>query len=215
MSWSASALDGEPFAFEQLDGPPAFVAAPAPAERPDPQALVAAAHAEADAIRESARAAGLEDARQAGLAHAKAELEPTVQTLAAALAEVGVLRDAVAERVEAQAVELALMLAEKIIVGALEVQPERVVDVVRGGLRLLAERDRVTLLVNPDDVALVREALDAGAGELAEGTGLALLPERRVPRGSAILRTAEGEVDASVQTKLECAREVVMRELGR
>lgn len=215
MSWSASGLDGEPFAFEQLDGPPAFASTAAPAELPDPEALVAAALVEADAIREGARAAGLEDARRAGLEQARLELEPVAQALAGALAELEPLRDGIAERVEAQAVELALMLAEKIVVGALEVQPERVLDAVRGALRLLADRDRVTLLVNPEDLPHVREAIDAGAGELAESSGLALLPERRVSRGSAILRTSEGEVDASVQTKLERAREVVARELAR
>ncbi|MBW3608631.1 MAG: hypothetical protein KY463_09790 [Actinobacteria bacterium] len=215
MSWSASAAEGEPFAFEQLDGAPAHAVTPEPAPLPDREALLAEAHAEADAIRERARAAGVEDARLAGLEQARAELEPAAQALAGALAELGPLRDGVVERVEAQAVELALMLAEKIVVGALEVQPERVVDAVRGALRLLAERDRVTLLVNPQDVALVREAIDAGAGELAESSGLALLPERRVSRGSVILRTIEGEVDACVQAKLERAREVVARELGR
>lgn len=215
MSWSASAAEGEPFAFEQLDGAPADDVAPAPAPLPDREALVAEAHAEADAIREHARAAGLEQARLAGLERARRELEPAAQALAGALDELGPLRDAVAESAEAQAVELALMLAEKIVVGALEVEPARVLDAVRGALRLLVERDRVTLLLNPEDVPLVREAIDAGAGELAESSGLALVPERRLSRGSAILRTAEGEVDASVQAKLERAREVVARELGR
>jgi len=39
--------------------------------------------------------------------------------------------------------------------------------------------------------------------------------ERRVSRGGAVVRTAEGEVDASVQAKLERAREVLDDELRR
>ena len=45
-----------------------------------------------------------------------------------------------AERLERDAVELALQLAEKIVVGAIEADPERVLDVVRGGLRGLVDR---------------------------------------------------------------------------
>ena len=41
--------------------------------------------------------------------------------------------------------------------GAIAVEPERVVDVVRGALRRLVERERVTVLVHPDDLELVRE----------------------------------------------------------
>ena len=38
--------------------------------------------------------------------------------------------------------------------------------------------------------------------------------ERRVTRGGAIVRTAEGEVDATLETKLARAREVLEDELA-
>jgi len=62
--------------------------------------------------------------------------------------------------------------------------------------------------VNPADLDVVRGAL----GELtAQGSGVEvcdLQSDERVGVGSAIVRTAEGEVDASVSTQLERAREV-------
>jgi flagellar biosynthesis/type III secretory pathway protein FliH len=216
MSSSARAPDVEPFRFEQLQTPPPAAKA---AMLPDPEALVAAAHAEADLIRARAYEEGVEqgrdEARRIALDEARRDLAPAAEALAGALAEILALREQTAQRMEAHAAVLALMLAEKIVVGALAVEPARVVDAVHGALRLLTERDRVTLLLNAEDMALVREAIDAGAGELAESAGLALHAERRVPRGSVMLRTAVGEIDARVETKLQRAREVVERELAR
>jgi flagellar assembly protein FliH len=89
------------------------------------------------------------------------------------------------------------------------VQPERVVDVVRGALRRLVERGRITLLVHPDDLDIVRDAGDGLVAELGGIEHLDVQAERRVPRGGAIVRTMEGEVDATLTTKLDRAREVL------
>ena len=115
------------------------------------------------------------------------------------------------EAVEADAIELALALAGKILAGALQARPELVVEVVQGALRRISDRRRITVLVNPADL----EAVQAAIGELhAQGSGVELCEvqsDERVGVGGAIVRTAEGEVDASVQTQLERAREVVER----
>ena len=48
-----------------------------------------------------------------------------------------------AERVEAHAVDLALLLAEQVVGAAIAVEPELVLEAVRGALRRLVERERV------------------------------------------------------------------------
>jgi flagellar assembly protein FliH len=93
------------------------------------------------------------------------------------------------------------------------VDAERVVDVVRGALRRLVERDRVTILVHPDDLDLVRAASPALVAELGGMEHCDVQAERRVHRGGAIVRTVEGEVDATLETKLARAREVLEEEL--
>ena len=169
--------------------------------------LRAAVRAEAEDEAEAIRAQAREEGRREGL-------EAAAQALAQALAEVGEQAQRRAEALEREAVELALMLAEKVVCGAIAVQPERVLDVVRGALRRIAERERVTLLVNPEDVPLVR-----GATESLTGLGgidrLEVVEERRVPRGGCVLRTPEGEIDARLGEQLERARELVEAELGR
>jgi len=110
-------------------------------------------------------------------------------------------------------VELGLQVAEKALTGALDAQPERVIDVVRGALRCLVERERVVILVNPVDLETVRDAV----GDLARSLGgiehCEVQEERRVERGGAVVRSSAGEIDASLTTKLERAREVLEAEL--
>jgi flagellar assembly protein FliH len=168
-------------------------------------AVVAAAQAEADQIRAAAHAEGF----AAGLDEARGRLGPAASALADALREVQAERDRTADRVEAAAVALALAVAEQALQAALAVQPERVVDAVRGALRRLAERDRVTVLVHPDDLDLIREAVPALVGELGGIGHCEVQAERRLARGGAMVRTTEGEVDATVATKLARAGEAI------
>jgi flagellar assembly protein FliH len=180
-------------------------------------AVVEAARAEADQIRERARAEGFAAGRADGAAaaheEAGAHLAPAVQALHAAVEALEAERATIADRVEQGAVELALELAGKVVAGAVEAQPERVLDVVRGALRCFMERERVHILVHPDDLGLVRESMDAVAGELGGIDHVEVQEERRITRGGAIVRTATAQVDASLQTKLDRAREVIAMEL--
>jgi flagellar assembly protein FliH len=180
-------------------------------------AVVSAARAEADAIREQARAEGFAQGRAEGEAMARAEAEalvrPAVEALAAGADALAAERAAVAERVEHQAVELAFELAGKVVAGAIEAQPERVLDVVRGALRCLVEREHVQVLVNPEDLPIVRGAMDGLRGELGGIEHVEVQEERRLTRGGAIVRTPDAEVDAGLRTKLDRAREAVIAEL--
>jgi flagellar assembly protein FliH len=195
------------FSFEALEAP-AFVAAPAGAAPlpVDPTAgLLAQAHAEAEQLRETARAEGYE----AGRAEALAALSPALEALQTAVAAAHDERLAAADQLEMHAVDLSLYLSEKVIGAALAVEPARVVEAVRGALRGLVERVRVTVLVHPDDLEIVRSALDELRGALGGIEHCEVQAERRVSRGGAVVRTPDVDVDARLEVKLQRAREVV------
>jgi flagellar assembly protein FliH len=202
------------FSFDQLPPEPAG-ARPTPGL--DPRAMaddfMAAARAEADDLRHTARQQGYEEGYQAGMAAAREELAPATAAFGEALTETQHLRAETADTVEARAVELALRLAEKIVSGTIEAQPERVVDSVRGALRCLVDRERVTVQVNTLDLELVREAIEPLVATLGGIDNIEVQEDRRVSRGGALVRSAAGEVDATIETKLERAREVLEAEL--
>jgi flagellar assembly protein FliH len=215
MSSSSSAVLDD-FAFQQLPPePPAAGRAPVGNQRAQAESIVGAALSEAERIREVARAEGYESGRRAASVEAQERFAPAFEALTEALAQVREMRARVADEVERHAVELGLQVAEKAIAGALETDPARVVDVVRGALRCLVERERVVILVNPEDLEAVRNAADDLVRALGGIEHWEVQEERRVQRGGAMVRSASGEIDARIETKLERAREVLTAELKR
>ena len=200
---SPSAVD-VPFAFAPLQP----VAAPTPAD--DPRALVDAARAEAALVREQARAEGFDLGRQ----EARDAVQPALAALGEAARQAQELAAGTASRLEADAVELAFAVAEKILAAHLEADRGLVLETVRGALRGLVEREHVTVLVHPDDLDLVRAGGDDLRAELGGIERWDVQAERRVGRGGAILRHGDGQVDARLETKLERAREVVLEQLS-
>jgi flagellar assembly protein FliH len=189
------------FAFEQLEPT-------APPPRDAVARMIAQARVEAERIRAQARAEGHEQGRAEGHERGAAEIARAAGTLAEAVDAVRALRVETVQTVEADAIKLAIALANKILTGALQARPELVVEVVQGALRRISDRRQITVLVNPADLETVRQAV----GQLtAQGSGVELCDvqaEERVEVGSAVVRTAEGEVDAGVYTQLERAHEV-------
>jgi flagellar assembly protein FliH len=189
--------------FEQLE----------PAARP-PRDAAERMLAETRRIHEQARADGHAEGRAAGEEEARTALTSASAALGEALQALEAMREQVAQAVERDAVELALALAGKILAGALQARPELVVEVVQGALRRVSGQRNITVLVNPADLDTVTAAI----GDLqSQANGLELCdmqPDQRVHLGSAIVRTAEGEVDAGIETQLERAREVAFAELS-
>jgi flagellar assembly protein FliH len=175
-----------------------------------PEAPAPGAAPTLDAVREQA----FEEGFAAGVAQAQSQLDGPAGALSAAAEQLGAMRADAADSVEADAVELALRIAEQALGAAIAADPELVVEAVRGALRRLVERDRVLILVNPDDLELVRDHVSRLVGELGGIEHCEVQAERRVRPGGAIVRTSEGEVDATLETKLARAREVLEHELA-
>ncbi len=193
--------------FEQLEPS-------APPPRDAAARELAAARAEAGEIRELARSEGFAAGREEGIEQGRREARDAAEALLEALRGVGELRDETAATVERDAIELALSLAGKVIAATLQVRPELVVEVVQGALRRVAGQRRISIVVNPADLETVRAALGDLQTQSAAVEQWDLQPDPRIPAGGALVRTAEGEVDVTIETQLARAGEVVVAELG-
>jgi flagellar assembly protein FliH len=194
---------GADYPFEQLEPSP-------PLPRDGPDRMLALARAEGERIREQARAEGHAEGRAQGHRDGLAETTAAAQAMGVALEDLRALRHETAEAVERDAVELALALAAKILAGELEAHPERVVDVVRGALRRIANRRQIVVLVDPGDLDVVSAAVGDLRAQVGGIETCDVQADRRVGRGGAVVRTVEGEIDATVKTQLERARELML-----
>jgi flagellar assembly protein FliH len=176
--------------------------------------VLSAAIAQADQIREEARATGEAEGRAAGMADVRAEAEPSLQALAGAGKALDELRDGLVAELEADAVALALRLAEQIVAAAVHVAPERLIDVAGQAMRRIADRRHVTLVVNPADLELTQESVQRLQSELGGVEHCNVQADRRVGRGGVIARTEAGEIDATIEAQLSRAREIAASELA-
>jgi flagellar assembly protein FliH len=206
LSSESAAATIAAYTFRQLDAPVGSVTGVAD--------VLSAAHSEAEQIREHARAAGEAEGRAAGLASARVETEPSLQALAGTVGALESLRDEIVAELERDAITLALRLAEQIVAGAIDVEPERMVDIAAVALRRIRDRRHVTLVVNPADLDLMIESVTALQSQLGGIEHLNVQSDRRVGRGGVLARTDEGEIDASLETQLARAREIVAAELA-
>ena len=115
---------------------------------------------------------------------------------------------------EGRAIELAIVLAQKIIATTLELEPARMLSVVQGALRHLVDRDEVVLEVNPADVAIVHAEIESLDPSVAGPKSISVAGERRVGRGGCVVRTREGEIDAQIDVQLERAAEILRKSLA-
>ena len=184
----------------------------APAARPQLGTTIGVPTAEEiNHALENAHAQGVAEGHAAGFAEGTAQIAADREALHAAAAALAADRAQLATRTERAAVELALRIAEQVVRASVAADPELIVASVEGGLRRLMERERVLVLVHPDDLDVVRAALPRLTEEL--GGGFEAQAERRVSPGGAVLRTVDGEIDATIETKLQRVREVLDDEL--
>lgn len=162
------------------------------------EALVAAAHEEARALRERARDEGFRAGREAGLAQAAGALE-ALGELVGAMEERGAARDAA---LADEATALAVEIAAKLVRAELAVRPDRVVDVLRGAIRRASDRTRLVARVHPDDLAVCRDAAPGLVERMGGIDRLQVVDDPRVGRGSCLLETVGGDVDATFESQL-------------
>ncbi len=145
-------------------------------------------------IFEEARKQGFE----AGQAQGRNEMEEEVRRLRQLAESLGGALDSLDFRLADEVLDLALDVSRQVIAGELAARPERILDVVKLALRQMAESTReARLLLNPEDAKLVRPILN----ELLDKSRLRIVEDARMLRGGCLIETAQGDLDASLQTR--------------
>jgi flagellar biosynthesis/type III secretory pathway protein FliH len=149
-------------------------------------------------IESEARQQGYEQGLEA--AHAQtAELIGTIKAIVeSALQE----KWAYINRNEANIVELALQIAEKILDEKISLEPEVVIDIARKAVSLTAEREQIRIRVNPDDVELLKAHKEDLMASMDGIQKIEVIADRRVGRGGCVVETVAGNVDARIYSQL-------------
>jgi flagellar assembly protein FliH len=169
-------------------------------EECDP-AVAAAAEAEQrmQELYEQALRRGLE----AGESQFREAVGGAIQALHAAAENLRQAREAYLSTLEPQVIELVQTITQRILRREAQLDPAVAVATVREALRHLADRERVTVVLNPRDLDAIRDQqLDIFAG--IEGLGhVELAADDSVSPGGCLLESEQVRVDARLDAQLD------------
>jgi flagellar assembly protein FliH len=164
--------------------------------------------AESDGLREkllqlqSQTALDLRDAfesgKRQGEEQARAELQPVLERLNASIIEVLAMRPDLRRRAERDVVQLALLIARKVLHRQLSVDEEALNAIARIAFERLARSESYRVTVHPQFAASVTSALPGNHSARIE-----VYPDPNCALGTLTIHSAEGTTDASVDAQLE------------
>ncbi|HPT26978.1 MAG TPA: FliH/SctL family protein [Bryobacteraceae bacterium] len=141
---------------------------------------------------------GLRQAEEALQQRMKAQMNDVGSRLAASLGEVAALRPRLRHQAEAQVVELALLVARKILHRALAMDPDALTGLVTAALSRIDARELLEIRVPAVHLGAVKAALD----RLGLPSQVQLIADASLEPGAVLIESGRGRLDASVSTQL-------------
>ena len=165
--------------------------------REEAETIISEARAEAESIRTSAYEEGNQAAEQ--------ELEAAKSVMDEDLAEIETDAQKQIEdfwkSIEPELLKLSVEIAGKIIRREIDGQQDFIVETIKAGLYQLRDRRDVKIRVNPKDYKFIRERKEDLAASFDGVQSLELIDDRRVGEGGCVIESANGHLDAGIDTQ--------------
>lgn len=170
--------------------------------RIDDRNLISRAREEAQSIKEAARNEGYQE----GLEQAKADIEEVRGTLTEFMGASQKVFDYIAPSL----MEISLDIAKKIIKQEIEQNPSLILSNIAEVLRGLSrEENKITLKVNPVQAALVKSEVPEILSTAGLDARVMVIPDDGIMEGGCIVQTANGVIDATIETQLSVISEAL------
>ena len=173
-------------------------------DEPDPEEILRQAYEKGFAQGE---AAGL----LAGQQQAK-ELVGQIQRI---LTDVSALWQQLLENYEKQLIGLVCSIAEKIVYGQIEIDHEMVKRAILNAFSVVPEPIGVTIEVNPKDYEYIETIKEDFFTHIASLKDVSVLASPTVARGGCYISTKAGEVDATIEARLDAVRKSLIEANGK
>ena len=159
----------------------------------------------------------MKDAYEAGYQAGFAACKHDVDREAAghANAFVSMVDDLVSQRrrllaeAETAVVELSCQIASRIVGKVAELKQETVVEIAKAALDHLADKQKITIRVNPDDLEILKQH-EAEWLASTGGGAVDINPDARIKRGGCLVEGESGSVEAQIDRQIEVLEKALM-----
>ncbi|MGM0380679.1 MAG: FliH/SctL family protein [bacterium] len=152
---------------------------------------------------EEARQEGYEEGYEDGQQEARSDTAQMIARGEEILSEAQRERESYLLDHRDELVRLARHLAEHIVRKTVEVDEEVAGRVVADALDEISEVKEISLVLHPDDYALVEEVIENEKQEHPSLTEITLVEDSRLEPGGCLIRTDFGDLDATVEGQLD------------
>ncbi len=122
-------------------------------------------------------------------------------------------RDLMLNQARTQVVELAAMLAQRVVHRVVELDPTIVVKQMEAVLSTITEPTRLVIAVNPDDIQVMQHSMNQLLERFATCEHAQVVSDPSLPKGSVVASTTTGGIiDASINTQLERVLDAILPE---
>jgi flagellar assembly protein FliH len=172
-------------------------------QAPDPAEVLAEAHAEAERVVRDAYAEGLRRGIEAGQAQYLESVGQSAEALQAAAGAMKAAREEFISSLEPQVVALVKDIARRILQREIQAKGDLVCRTVRSALANLAEREQVTIRLNPADAETLQREKVALLEEFEAVKRMEIVTDDSVSPGGCIAESELLQVDARLDAQLE------------
>ena len=170
--------------------------------RIDDRNLISRAREEAQTIKESAAKEGY----QAGLEQASEDISEVKNAITAFLSA----KQEVFEYIAPDILEISVDIAKKIIKREIQQDPSLILNNILEILKGLSkEETKITLRVNPQQVALLKTELPELMSTAGLDAKVLVVPDEELMEGGCMVTTTNGVIDATIETQLSVISEAL------
>ncbi len=139
-----------------------------------------------------------QEGQKAGIETAAAEIQPALDRLLRAYADVAAMRARIRRETESDIVTLTIAIARRVLRRELSVDPDAIHGVVKAALERVQTKDICLVRVHPEYLARVRAFFESSGI-----AGLEITSDPSLQPGGLVLETKRGNLDASIETQLK------------
>lgn len=148
------------------------------------------------------------------LAKEEKRFQEATQALASALEEIGRLRKSILANSTDDMLRLVLVLSEQVIRSELKTDSEIIVRIIQQALHSAIKSDAFHIKVNPDDFELVNERKPLFLASISGMKNITFEADPEVARGGCLVESDLGQVDATLEVRLNEIREQLLHSVN-
>lgn len=169
-----------------------------------------AAEPDMETLRQQAYEEGLAKGEEKGYGDGIKKAEPVVTRMQELLAELEGLWHHMVQTYEAQIIDLVGRAAEKVVLSHVSLDHETIKRSIQQAFGTIPEPVSATIEVNPKEMEYIETLKEDFFTQVKSLKHVSLIPNASVSPGGCRIKTDTGEVDATVESRLDAVRQSIM-----